>query len=399
MARPSWRVTFALTENDATVADFDCEISQLSRYVSPKVGALQIQIPIPNADVGRDAYRILNGSGRMSMYVYRDNEIWWGGFMDDAVVNGSGDYPVLNVSGATFESYPDRREARDDENLSMEQTHFAKWAWDYMQSKRGGNILVDTPTPPASGKNREFEVKRSDIKTVGSVLKEVSNRADGFEWIIETFNDDTGMRRRQLTTGYPTIGRPDSGITLTFPGDVINYEIQTSALDGATSFQARGKAPDPVGSPGKPGNTDGSGGGGTAAEKQPPIMSEIFVNEDLLTQGYTLTDTTIDRPTVTEVSTLDEWAKLARELRSGPLTLPNVTCRIDNFTQSILGSVVTLRINDYLWPLGPNGEPGYSTNARVIGYEVDPGEFGADDIVQLIFEDNADKDNLKRSPD
>ena len=397
--RPAWRVVFARTVNDATIASFDCEISKLSRYVSPKVGELQIQIPVPNYDVGKDANLILNGAGKTSMYVYRDGEIWWGGFMDDVSISGAGDYPVVVVSGAAFEAYPDRREARTDENLNMEQTQYAKWLWDYMQKERGGNILVETPDPKPSGRSRDFEIKRSDIKTVGSILKEVSNRADGFEWVIDCFNDNAGVRRRVLTTGYPIIGRPDSGIILTFPGDVIDYDIQTSALDGATSFQARGKAPDPVGTPGTPGNVDGSGGSGKAAEKQPPIMSSIFINDDLLAQGYTLTDTTIDRPTVTEVSTLDDWAKLARELRSGPLSLPSVTCRIDNFTQSILGSTVTLRINDYLWPTGPTGEPGYQTSARVIGYEVDPGEFGADDIVRLTFEDNADKDNLKRSPD
>lgn len=390
-----WRVTFAKTANDETVASFDCEISTLSRYVSPKVGALSLSIPIPNAQVGVDAARVFDGAGRLSMYVYRNDEVWWGGFMDEATVNSEGDYPVVTVNGATFESYVDRREARTDEKLvQMEQTEIAKWLWDYMQKVPGGNILVNTPTPPPSGRKRDMSWLRSDIKTVGSILKEVSNRDDGFEWIIECFADDTGMRRRELVTGYPTIGRPDSGIILTFPGDVINYEITDAANDGAISFQARGKAPDPIGTP----NTSGASGG-TAAEKVPPIMSGIVTNDDLITKGYTLTETSIDRPTVTQVSTLDDWAKLALALRSGPMALPNVTCRIDNFTQSILGSSVRLRINDYLWPVGPNGEPGYQITARVIGYEVDPGEFGADDIVKLIFENPRDADNIKRSPD
>ena len=128
-------------------------------------------------------------------------------------------------------------------------------------------------------------------------------------------------------------------------------------------------------------------------------MSSIVTNDALIKAGYTLTDVSIDRSTVTSVATLDGWAALAKDLRSGPLQLPNVTCRIDNFTQSILGSSVRLRINDYLWPLGPHGEPGYQTTARVIGYEVDPGEFGADDIVRLIFENTHDTDAIQRSPD
>lgn len=81
------------------------------------------------------------------------------------------------------------------------------------------------------------------------------------------------------------------------------------------------------------------------------------------------------------------------------MTLPDVTCRIDGFTQSVLGSVVNLRINDYLWPLSATGAPGYQVNVRVIGYEVDPGESGADDVVKLIFENNRDTDATKRSPD
>jgi hypothetical protein len=387
-------VVFARTDTDATIASFDCEISNLTRYVSPKVGDVQVVIPIPNAEVGADAHRIFGGVGYMSMYVYRDEDVWWGGFLDEIVVDSSGDYPVITASGATFEAYPDRREARTDETLTqIEQTEIAKWLWDYMQKSPGGNIRVDVPTPPASGVKRDMSWKRSDIKTVGSILKEVSNRADGFEWMIECYADDSGMRRRQLVTGYPVIGRPSNGTILTFPGDVISYRIEDMALDGAVSFQARGKAPDPIGTP------NPSGGAGAPSEKQDPIMSSVITNDALIQAGYTLTDTTIDRPTVTEVSTLDDWALLARDLRSGPMLLPDVTCRMDNFNQSILGSVVNLKINDYLWPQGPWGEPGFQISARVIGYEVDPGEYGADDIVKLLFENPRDADNLKRSPD
>lgn len=384
-----WRVVFARTDTDATVAEFDCAISKLGRYVSPKVGDLRIQIPVPNTQVGLEAARVVQGAGLLSMYVYRNQEIWWGGFLDEAEIDSAGEFPVVNISGATFESYLDRREARTDETLSMDQTAMAKWCWDHVQASTGGNIRVETPTPPASGRTREMTWKRSDAKTVGSILKEVSNRVDGFEWMIECYADDTGMRRRELVTGYPAIGRPSADTVITFPGHVLAYKIQHTAMDGAISFQARGKAPDPVGAP---------SGGGTS-EKQPPAMSKIVTADELLAVGYTLTDTTIDRPTVKDVETLDDWAELAKDLRSGPMTFPSVTCRIDGFNQSILGSVVKLRINDYLWPQGPNGEPGFELTARVIGYEVDPGEHGADDIVNLMFENPRDTDNLQRSPD
>ena len=407
--RPTWLVTFAKTANDATIATFDCEISKLARYVSPKIGELQIQIPVPNATIGKEAARIFGGSGKTSMYVYRDNEIWWGGFFDEATVDSAGEYPVISVTGSTFEIYPDRREARVDKSLTMDQVEMANWLWDYMQGVKGGNILVDTPAQPASGRTRTMSWKRSDTKTVGSILKEVSNRADGFEWMIECYVDSSGHRRRKLVTGYPHIGRPSDGATLTFPGDIITYSILDTAMDGATSFQARGKAPDPIGTPatGSRGVYDPvtkkttivGGGGAKPSVKQDPIMSGIVTNDDLLNKGYTLTDATVDRPTVTKVETLNDWADLALAMRSGPMTLPDITCRIDSFMPSILGASVNLRINDYLWPMSPTGAPGYQVNVRVIGYEIDPGEFGADDVVKLIFENPRDTDNFKRSPD
>lgn len=388
-------MVFTTTANDKNVASFDCEISRLARYVSPKVGELQIVIPVPNNEVGEDAGRVFHGAGRMSMYVYRDEEIWWGGFMDEAIVSSDGEYPVINVTGSTFESYPDRREARTDEKLTqMEQVDIATWLWKYMQKSKGGDILVDTPSQKASGRKRDMSWKRSDAKTVGSILKEVSNRADGFEWMIECYLDDSGMRNRKLVTGYPTIGRPSSGFMLTFPGNVITYSITDSASDGAVSFQARGKSPDPVGTPAKSG-----GVGAKPSERQDPIMSKIVTDDALIKAGYTLTDATIDRPSVSKVSTLDDWAELAKDLRSGPMTLPDVTCRMDGFTQGVLGSIVKLRINDYLWPVSSTGAPGFSTSVRVIGYEVDPGEFGADDIVKLIFESGRDADAITRTPD
>jgi hypothetical protein len=254
--------------------------------------------------------------------------------------------------------------------------------------------------------------KRSDIKTVGSILKEVSNRVDGFEWAIDVY-DDGAARRRDLIVGYPTIGRPDAvdapAMTMTYPGDILTYEIEGDALEGATSFQARGKAPDPVGTPntGSRGYYDPvtkttkvvQGTAGTPAEREPPIMSsKEFTDTDLHAVGFVRIDASIDRPTVTDVATLDQWADLALKMRSGPLVLPGVVVRMENVTQAALGSNVKLRISDHPYPAGPYGEPGWEGLARVIGYEISPGSFGADDVVKLVLENPYDKDNEKRAP-
>jgi hypothetical protein len=195
-----------------------------------------------------------------------------------------------------------------------------------------------------------------------------------------------------------------------YPGEILTYEIEGDALDGATSFQARGKSPDPIGKPstGSRGVYDQNtktttiipGTPGVPAEKVPPIMSsKEFSDDELHRQGYVRIDATVDRPTVTEVSTLDAWADLALKMRSGPLVLPAIVARMTNLTQAALGSNFALRINDYPFPEGPFGEPGWEGLARVIGYEISPGEFGAHDVVKLTFENPYDKDNEKRNPE
>lgn len=410
-----WRVEFAYTATDATVASFDCTITKLSRFVSPKIGDLQLSIPIPNDAVGRDAYRVLGGEGKMSMYAYRGDELWWGGFVDHTEIDSGGQIlPTLTVSGASFEAYPDRREIRHDMSLDMDQMAYAKFCWDYIQirDRVGGNINVDTSEAGVfSGQDQKAEVLRSDIRTVGNLLKDVANRIDGFEWIIDCHVDDTGMRRRTLVTGYPTIGRPNGDYVLNYPGNALSYKITGDALAGAVSFQARGKAPT------KTSTVKGTGSRGvynpvtrttkivtgsktnTTSTKEPPIMSDEFTNDALIAAGYTLTDATVDRSNIEDVSILNDWANLARSMRSGPLVLPSATARMDGFNQGILGATIRLRITDWPFPTGPNGEPGWEGSARVIGYEVNPGEFGAEDVVSFTFENPYDKDNMQRSPD
>lgn len=389
-----WRIVFAEAKNDRTVDAFECEIDEISRYIG-KAGQCSGAIPITNAEIGARASVIVRGAGRLTMYAYYGNQCWWGGFLDNARLVSTNTGSALSFSGATFEAYLDRREMRlDAAHKQIEQTDYARMLWDYVQATGpGSDVMVRTDFPKVVSKKRDMSWKRSEARKVGSILKEICNREDGFEWFVDTY-DNNGERRRMLRVGHPSFGRPESALTLTFPGNIIQYEIESDALDGATSFQARGKAPDPVGKP----NPKGDSGSAKGSEPTEPIMSKEFHSEALLRQGYVRIDQTIERDSVTEVSTLDAWAQLARSTRSGPLTLPQVTARLEGFEQNVLGANITLRIKDFAYPERAYGAPGYESVNRVIGYRIDPGERGQQDTVQLIFEDNADQDHFERSP-
>lgn len=402
----NWRIEFAMATTDQTVDTFECEIDTLSRYVG-KAGALKGSVPVHSPELGKRIASILGGEGKMTMYAYYGEECWWGGFLDRTSLKSNAFGATLDFEGATFESYPDRREARTNQNFAgLDQTEYARWLWDYMQGTgNGSNLRIDTAFPKVTSVKRDLSWLRSDIRTVGSILKEMSNREGGFEWIIDCYADN-GNRYRKLVVGYPAIGRPESNLVLTYPGDIMEYDIEGDALDGATSFQARGKAPDPVGVPNnskgvydpKTGKTEIIGGQPKGSEKTEPIMSGEYHATDHLKVGHVRTDATVERDTVTSVATLNKWAELARNMRSGPLVLPAVLTRMGHMTQAVLGSNIMLRINDHPFPPGEYGEPGYERTARCIGYEINPGEYGAPDLAKMVFENPYDEDAMNRIP-
>lgn len=403
---PNWRIEFAMAATDQTVDSFECEISKLTRYIS-KNGSLAGSIPVISPSQGQRIASILGGEGRMTMYAYYGDECWWGGLLDRTSLKSNSFGALLDFEGVTFEAYPDRREARTDQSFKQtEQTELVRWLWNYIQGTGAGSSLrIDVGPKHRFTGYIDLEWKRSEIRTVGSLIKEASNRVGGYEWIIDCYADQ-GTRYRELVIGYPAIGRPDNQLTLTYPGDIMEYTIEGDATDGATSFQARGKAPDPEGSPNpskgvydpKTGETTIVGDPPKGSEKQDPIMSKEYHADKLLQAGYLRTDATVDRSQVTDVNILNKWAELARDTRSGPLVLPSIMTRMDGLTQAVLGSHVMLRINDHPFPPGPYGEPGYESSARCIGYEINPGEYGAPNLAQIIFENPYDEDAQNRSP-
>lgn len=413
---PKWRVTFAVTRDDSTIDSFDCTIGKLSKYIG-QVGSLDLTIPIPNEDVGRRLQPIIGGEGRLSMYAYKDEQLWWGGFVDKTTVTGGIDGASLAVSGATFEAYLDRRESREDYQLTgsfatngIDQINYATLVW---RSVQGGshneNIRVNVLDQPLTGKNIALSWLRSDTRTFGSILTEASNRTDGFEWVIDV-SDNNGVRQRDLKTGYPIIGRPDSGLVFSYPGAITSYTIDGDALDGANAFQAKGKAPTPVGTP-TPKKwqydpetqtavlVDVPVANGQAAPAEPSMSTQEYFSDAHFQAGYTRMDTTVTRSTETDVNVLNAWAQLGRDMRSGPLVLPSINCHLDSLDQAVLGCTILLRIDDYPYPRKPDGAPGWEGSARVIGYEVDPGEYGVVDTVSVIFENPHDQEHQNMSPE
>jgi hypothetical protein len=367
----SWSVLFATAIGDVTIDRFDCNITGLSRYIG-KAGTLAAKIPITNQSIGDRCQAIAGRAGLLTAYVYYGADLWWGGLVNSTPLKGGRAGATLDISAATFESYPDRREVRADSSWNQEQLEYPRTAWNAIQSTADGNLGVTVPAvSPASGVVQQLGVLRSEARTWGSVLKETSGKANGYEWLIDVYDDGTGARFRQLTFGYPQIGRARFDQIFSYPGNIVDYTIDHDALAGATSFQSRGDA---VGAPHN--------------GQQQPLMSTAGAYDAtaLLGSGSVRFDATQDRQGVTDPATLNAWTAQALATRAGAVPFLDISVQLGGFNQSILGSTFQAQIDDYAFPQGPNGAPGFVGRHRCIGYEVKPYERGNADEIKLIIE-------------
>lgn len=366
-----WSVLFATARGDRTIDQFDCKISTLSRYIG-KNGSLSASIEVPNQAIGDRCQAIAGRAGQLSAYVYHGQELWWGGLVNTTPIKGGRTGASMGVTAAVFDSYLDRREVRKTiAYRQTEQVEIVRDAWQQVQGAPAGDLGILVPPVPASGVRRDLTVTRSEARTWSSVVKEIAGRENGYEWIIDFYDDGAGNRVRELKVGYPRIGRPDTEQLFTYPGNILDYDHDADALAGATSFQGRG---DSVGE--QAGNT------------QEPLMTALgaFDAVDLLASGSLQFDTTIDRQGVKDIRTLNDWTARSLTAAAGAVQFTDITVQIQGFNQSILGTMFRVEIDDFLFPRGPEGQPGYSGRHRCIGYEVRPPARGSAGDVKLIIE-------------
>ena len=376
MGPASWNVLIATARGDVTIDRFDCSITTLSSYIG-KNGALAASIPIPNQGIGDRCQAIAGRAGQLTAYVYYGTDLWWGGLVNSTPVKGGRTGPSMEINAASFESYPGRREIRVDSSWNQEQLEYPRTAWNAIQSTADGNLGVTVPAVAVpSTIKRAYSALRSDAKTWQALLTDTSKFADGYEWMIDVYDDGTGNRYRELKSGYPVISRARFDQVFSYPGNIIDYSLDWDATAGATSFQERG---DSVAPP------------AAGQSSQQPLMSTAGAYDatDLLSNGFLRFDATTDRQGVKDQLTLNQFAARDRALRAGAVPLLDISVQLGGFNRSILGSTFQAQIDDYLFPRGPGGAPGYISRHRCIGYEVKPYERGSADEIKLIIEPSA----------
>lgn len=381
-----WTLVFATVIGDKTIDQFECEISKITKYIG-KSGSLQAKIDVPaieatsfgmfsanTTDLSQRLEPIIYGAGKFSVYAYYGNTLWWGGFLSEVTISGSRTGTTVDISAISWEGVLDRLIPVDvyQTFTSIEQLDLAAEIWKRAQSPTRVNAQfgIDIQTYTPSGVKRDLSWRRSTGSTWATILNEMANRENGFEWLVNVYSDGV-KRHRDVIFGYPSIKRQGPVQQLMYPGNIQSYQIKSDLLAGATSFQARGTAEQPIGS-----------------EVQEPILSDIVELDWPKTEGLMAMDFLIDRNSVSRKDTLNSWAIKYALTRTGPYNFPSIKCDIESLNDgSIIGQSIRLSISDQLFHKTIDGKPGYVQEMRVIGFEIDPKIRGQLDSVSLILED------------
>lgn len=315
---------------------------------------------------------ILRGTtpGRTSLYAYRYDDfgfrkIVWGGIVWSRWYQSQA--KVLQIYGETFESYPHKRKFRHAapaRYVNVAQCAIIQDLWEKMQSVAGGHIGVNYAALPTSDVTRTLTAAWWDGKAYGDYIDELlNNHTDACDYIVDVY-ESGGRPVKELRTGYPQLGNSveNSGLLLTYPGNILNYYWTENASAGNAVWLAFG---------------DGDGSGrrlGTA------------VDIALLESGYPLTEGA-ERYETSAPATLNTYAA-AKLLQ---LPVPVITQQFDlkadafpEFGTYGLGDYGQAQIVDARFPSG------IQIGIRAIGWNVTPSSADSTEEVSLILQQEED---------
>lgn len=320
-----------------------------------------------------------SGPGRTIVHVYRNGVVWGSYIIWSASISWGGkDQPIqVRLEGASLESYLFRVKIRSDLGPyeGVDQIQIARDLLDNMQSTPRYNIGLIL-TEGTSGVTRDRHYLAADASTFGERLQELADVDDGFEWVINVVDQGNGVRTRHWVWGYPTIGSDATDHKFLQPGNVLSWS-ESIDVRGGTAFQARGQA-----------SSDDA-----SEETQAPV-SDVVLAEAHLAAGWPGLDVTTDYSSVSDVQTLNDYAKWGATHRAGATRLHQATVRLPaatTFGPGNLGDRVTLMLVNAWWPI-EDGVASFAKSWRVVGMAIRPPSKGSDiEECTLTFEEGQEE--------
>ncbi|MFJ5883454.1 hypothetical protein [Kitasatospora cineracea] len=304
--------------------------------------------------------------GRTALWVERGADLWWGGILwTTSLGSDSRGYLALQLQAATWDSYLARRILYDSQLATgIDQFDIVRDLIDYAAAQPGGDIGIEYDTA-LSGVTRDREYSRFDLPIIRDLIEQLAHTERGFEWRIASVRDPgSGRRVKLLQMGSPVIRAGAHEVVLTHPGPILSYTWPTDATGQANAWQSRGSSVNR-----------------NQAAESTPLLSGLIVDEGDVEADWPRLDGSSDYSTVEQQDTLDEHARADAAARLHPLTVPELTVRLDGqITPALLGATARVRITDLWWP------DGMAARFRIVGWSVTPPQHGRPESAKLLLE-------------
>lgn len=382
MAEYTYR--FANLLSDSDIAELELSNVRFDRRII-QPGQFTATLAVTNLDVANQVKKIV--PARTVVHVYRDADIWGTYIIWRMSMRSSNRGPVtVDFSGATLESWFYKRIV--DEDLTYEDT-------DQFDIARG---LVDTAqqgwTPYSGNANlqigyddnlsgvlRDRTYYLADATSVGQRLEELANVDNGFEYVINTYDDpDNNIRAREIV--FETrLSSENTPVVFTYPGSILSYDITYDATDAATAFWARGDTIDED----------------LSDTSRPLITTAPVLATDWLENAFPHMDKVVNYSTVIELGTLINYATWWRDNHAGVWAVPvfeiDTTDTPTIIRPTALGTEAIVTVIDEMFGLEQAG-PEFSYQNRIIGIEVSPPQRGKNESIRLVIEQNIDPTDI-----
>ena len=385
MARYTYRFADLLT--DADICELELTgVSFDRRIIQP--GTFSGNISVTDSLTANSVRNII--PSKTICHVYRDEELWgsyiiWQKQIDTAD-RGS---VAVRFQGSSLESWLYRRiVAHDVIYTHVDQIDIAKLL---IADAQVGNSPFEssadlgiTAQAGNSGVVRDRTYYLSDAASVGQRLEELADVDDGFEYMIDVYVDpNSGERVRLWKWGYPQLGQTEIAWSFEQPGNITHLTINEDASDSGTAFWARG---DSVG--------DDSTTDQHALITPTPVLATEF-----LAQGFPHIDVVADYSSVTNLTTLQQYATWWAANKGGVVKIPEIEVRPNNEDFQIispgrLGDFANISVVNIYYPLNSDGTPSYSGHFRIVGIQVSPNERGRQETMKLVIAQEFDPTDI-----
>lgn len=339
-------------------AQFDVRIGQPGAFSLPSA------LGVVSTQLGLRLQQVV--AGACALYVYRDSALWWGGVV--WITTPAGDQngnPTWTMQASTFDSYLARVNFQHDLAVAAgDPLDQVRALLSDMQADPFANIGLVADTIESGLSSPATTYLASSNSSYGAAISALSSQSPGFDYACATtVSPGTGLRTRRLRLGYPQFGGPKVH-RFDRPGNLLTYSAPADATQGGTECRAFGATA----------NTDQS----SASQ---PTVSDLFTASAKLAAGYPRLDFGNTYSSISDTPTLDAHAQADLAAGTTPVTIPQITVRLDqtDITPDSLGDTAIINIIDANYPNG------LSLSCRIVGIQVNTGDRANAEYATIIL--------------